>query len=167
MISEMKNLKKPKAPVILTGKVVAYLFKGEKVNLFSDKDNEQAWKRAVNIMNNVKRFLADLKVFSNETAKNLDKSVIDNMKKLIKSGNFNIAKIKNNSTAAGNLADWAHNIIQFNEAFNIVKPLEEKKLKAEELVRNKNKELQVVKDIVAKLNKQVAHLEKKLSEAKE
>lgn len=45
------------------------------------------------------------------------------------------------SSAAGNLADWAHNIIEFNEAYNIVKPLEEEKNKAEEVVALKNNEL--------------------------
>lgn len=53
----MKNLKSPPAMVMLTGKVLAYIFKGEKVDLFSDKDNEAAWKKACLIMNNVKRFL--------------------------------------------------------------------------------------------------------------
>jgi hypothetical protein len=53
----MKNLKSPPAMVMLTGKVLAYIYKGEKVDLFSDKDNEAAWKKAVLIMNNVKRFL--------------------------------------------------------------------------------------------------------------
>lgn len=47
--------------VMLTGKVLAFIFRGEKVDLFSDKDNEEAWKKAVKIMNNVKRFLVDLK----------------------------------------------------------------------------------------------------------
>ena len=53
----MKNLKSPPSMVILTGKVLAFIFKGEKVDLFSDKDNEAAWKKSVIIMNNVKRFL--------------------------------------------------------------------------------------------------------------
>lgn len=53
----MKNLKSPPAMVMLTGKVIVYMFKGEKCDLFGDKDNETAWKRAVNVMNNVKRFL--------------------------------------------------------------------------------------------------------------
>lgn len=47
------------------------------------------------------------------------------MKKLIESGKFDVDKVMECSSAAGNLADWAHNIIAFNEAFNIVKPLEE------------------------------------------
>ena len=57
----MKNLKNPPAMVMLTGKVLAFIFKNEKVDLFSDKDNESAWKKACQIMNNVKRFLVDLK----------------------------------------------------------------------------------------------------------
>lgn len=56
-ITIMKNLKSPPAMVMLTGKVLAYIYKGEKVDLFSDKDNDAAWKKAVLIMNNVKRFL--------------------------------------------------------------------------------------------------------------
>lgn len=32
--------------VMLTGKVLAYIFKGEKVDLFSDSDNDVAWKKA-------------------------------------------------------------------------------------------------------------------------
>jgi hypothetical protein len=47
------------------------------------------------------------------------------MKKLIESGKFEINDVMETSQAAGNLADWAHNIIAFNEAFNIVEPLEE------------------------------------------
>lgn len=111
--------------MVLTGKVLAFIFKGEKVDLFSDKDNEAAWKKAVIIMNNVKRFLQDLKHFSSETAKNLDPNIKDKMKKLINSGKFNISDVMETSSAAGNLADWAHNIISFNEAFNIVEPLQE------------------------------------------
>lgn len=53
----MKNLKTPPALVVLTGKVLVFIFKGEKVDLFSDKDNDAGWKKAVNTMNNVKRFL--------------------------------------------------------------------------------------------------------------
>lgn len=49
------------------------------------------------------------------------------MNKLINSGKFNINDVMATSSAAGNLADWAHNIISFNEAFNIVEPLEAKK----------------------------------------
>ena len=166
-VTIMKNLKTPPPAVRLTGKVVSYMFKGEKVDLFSDKDNEAAWKRAVNMMNNVKRFLQDLKYFSNETAKNLDTNIKENVKKLIESGNFNVPDIMNVSSAAGNLADWAHNIISFNEAFNIVKPLEEEKNQAEETVRQKNKELEVVKERVRVLNEKVANLEKQLNEAEE
>lgn len=76
--------------VMLTGKVLAFLFKGEKVDLFSDSDNDAAWKKAVQIMNNVKRFLADLRSFSLENAKYLDPNVKDKVKKLIDSGKFNI-----------------------------------------------------------------------------
>lgn len=166
-ISIMKNLKSPPIPVVLTGKVIIYMFKGEKVDLFSDKDNESSWKKAVNVMNNVKRFLIDLKAFSNETAKNLDHNIKENVKKLIASGNFNVNDITESSSAAGNLADWAHNIIEFNEAFNIVKPLEEEKNKAEEIVRVKNKELEIVKEKVRLLVEKVATLEKKLQEAEE
>ncbi len=43
--------------VLLTGKVLLLIFKGEKVDLFSDKDNASAWKKAIKVMNNVKRFL--------------------------------------------------------------------------------------------------------------
>ena len=53
----MKNLKSPPPLVVLTGKVLTFIFKGEKVDLFSDKDNEAVWKKAVITMNNVKRFL--------------------------------------------------------------------------------------------------------------
>lgn len=166
-ITIMKNLKTPPPLVMFTGKVVAYLFKGEKVDLFSDKDNETAWRRATNIMNNVKRFLQDLRVFSNEKAKNLDPVVKENIKKIIKSDRFRVEDVSLVSSAAGNLADWVHNIIEFNEAFNIVKPLEEEKNKAEELVRNKNKELEIVKEEVRKLNEKMKLLEKKLDEAKE
>ena len=56
-ISIMKNLANPPKMVVLTGKVLAFIFKGEKVDLFSDKDNDAAWKKAKIIMNNVKRFL--------------------------------------------------------------------------------------------------------------
>jgi len=130
-ISIMKNLKSPPAMVVLTGKVLAFIFKGEKVDLFSDKDNDKAWKKAVIIMNNVKRFLQELKYFSIETAKTLDKNIKVKMQKLINSGKFNIRDVMDTSQAAGNLADWAHNIIAFNEAFNIVEPLEKKKIEAE------------------------------------
>lgn len=41
-------------------------------------------------MNNVKRFLADLKTFSLENAKYLDPVIKDKVKKLIESGKFNI-----------------------------------------------------------------------------
>lgn len=71
------------------------------------------------------------------------------------------------SSAAGNLADWAHNIIEFNEAYNIVKPLEEEKNKAEEVVALKNNELQIVKEKVRLLNEKVTALEQKLEEAEE
>lgn len=79
----MKNLKNPPKMVILTGKVLSFIFKGEKVDLFSDKDNDTAWKKAVIIMNNVKRFLQELKHFSNETAKYLDDNIKSKMQKLI------------------------------------------------------------------------------------
>ena len=166
-ITIMKNLKKPPQMVVLTGKVLAFIFKGEKVDLFSDKDNESAWKKAVIIMNNVKGFLKDLKYFSNETAKTLNSNIKDKMNKLIKSGKFEVSRVMEVSSAAGNIADWAHNIIAFNEAFNIVEPLEEQKNKAEEILRQKNKELEVVKNKVRVLNNKVANLEKSLNEAEE
>lgn len=81
------------------------------------------------------------------------------MKKLIESGKFNISDVMETSQAAGNLADWAHNIISFNEAFNIVEPLEEKKNKAEALLQQKNKEMEVVKEKVRALNNKLANLE--------
>ena len=56
-ISIMKNLNNPPDMVTLTGKVLIFIFKGEKVDLFGDKDNESAWKKAQKVMNNVKRFL--------------------------------------------------------------------------------------------------------------
>lgn len=124
-ITIMKNLKSPPAMVMLTGKVLAFIYKNEKVDLFSDKDNEAAWKKACLIMNNVKRFLSDLKAFSTEQAKHLDPNIKDKVKKLIDSGKFNVEDVMETSQAAGNIADWAHNIIAFNEAFNIVEPLEE------------------------------------------
>lgn len=71
------------------------------------------------------------------------------------------------SQAAGNLADWAHNIIAFNEAFNIVEPLEEQKNKAEAILNEKTKELQIVKEKVDALNKKVASLETELAAAEE
>ncbi len=116
--------------VVLTGKVLAFIFKGEKVDLFSDKDNDKAWKKAVIIMNNVKRFIQDLIHFSNNTAKTLDRNIKVKMQKLIASGKFNVRDVFDTSQAAGNLADWAHNIIAFNEAFNIVEPLEKQKNEA-------------------------------------
>ena len=163
----MKNLKSPPPLVVLTGKVLAFIFKGEKVDLFSDKDNDAAWKKAVIIMNNVKRFLQDLKHFSSETAKNLDPNIKDKMNKLINSGKFNISDVMDTSSAAGNLADWAHNIIQFNEAFNIVEPLEAKKNEAEEELRQKNEELDKVKEQVRKLNEKLKNLESNLAKAEE
>lgn len=166
-VTIMKNLKSPPPLVMLTGKVVSYVFKGEKVDIFSDKDNDVAWKRACNIMNNVKRFLQDLAYFSNETAKSLDTTIKENVKKLIQSGKFNVDNVMEVSSAAGNLADWVHNIIDFNEAYNIVKPLEEEKNEAEELVRAKNKELEVVKEKVRVLNDKLSNLEKQLNEAEE
>lgn len=48
-------------------------------------------------MNNVKRFLADLKLFSAETAKHLDSNIKDKMKKLIESGKFNISDVMDTS----------------------------------------------------------------------
>ena len=51
----MKNLKSPPFLVVLTGKVLASILKGEKVHLFSNKDNEAAWKKAVIIINNMKK----------------------------------------------------------------------------------------------------------------
>ena len=166
-VTIMKNLKTPPPLVMLTGKIIAYVFKGEKVDIFTDKDNDVAWKRACNIMNNVKRFLQDLIYFSNETAKNLDSTIKENVKKLIQSGKFDVNNVMEVSSAAGNLADWVHNIIDFNEAFNIVKPLEEEKNEAEEIVRAKNKELEVVKEKVRALNEKLLNLEKQLNEAEE
>ena len=51
-----------------------------------------------------------------------------------KKSKFNVKDVMATSSAAGNLADWAHNIIAFNEAFNLVKPLEIKKEEAEKLL---------------------------------
>ncbi len=157
-VTIMKNLKQPTTLVLLTGKVVVYMMKGEKVDLFSDKDNEAIWKKAVNLMNNVKRFLVDLKEFSNNEAKTLNPQIRDNVKKLIQSGGFNINDVMNGASAAGNIADWVHNIIDFNEAYNIVKPLEDEKQRAEEVVKVKNKELDIVKEKVRALNEKLANL---------
>ena len=93
----MKNLKSPPAMVILTGKVLAFIFKGEKVDLFNDKDNDKAWKKAVIIMNNVKRFLQELQHFSLETSKTLDKNIKVKMQKLINSGKFDVSKVMETS----------------------------------------------------------------------
>lgn len=63
-VDEMKNFTTPHPAVILVGKIVLYIFKGAKVDLNSDKDNDQQWKNTKSMLGNPKRFVADLKEFS-------------------------------------------------------------------------------------------------------
>ena len=164
-ISVFKGFKSPPALCVLTGKVVLFIFKSEKVDLFGEKDNESGWKKTLVMLGNVKKFVADLKKFSFEDAKTLDQRIVNEMNKLINSGKFNVPDIFSSSQAAGNLGDWAHNIIAFNQAFTIVAPLEEKKNLAEAEVAEKTAELNIVKERVRVINEKLAGLKCQLDEA--
>ena len=101
-ISIFKGFKSPPALCMLTGKVVLFIYKGDKFDLFGEKDNTDAWKKTLALLSNVKRFLADLKKFSSEDAKYLEEHTRNTMNKLFDSGTFEVKRIFECSPAAGN-----------------------------------------------------------------
>jgi dynein heavy chain len=166
-ITVFKGFKTPPAMCVLTGKVLLYIYKGEKVDLHGEKDNDSCWKKTLSALGNVKRFIVDLKRFSLDDAKYMDPSICVGMHKLFDSGRFELKAVKNSSEAAYNLADWAYNIIDFNEAFRIVQPLDELKITAEAEVEEKSKELEIVIERVRVINEQLAALQAKLDDVME
>lgn len=95
----------------------------------------------------------------------MDPHVATNMHKLFDSGKFEKQAVLGASQAAYNIADWAYNIIDFNEAFRIVQPLEELKQAAEKEVEEKSIELEVVIERVRVINEKLADLQAKLDDA--
>jgi dynein heavy chain len=151
----------------MTGKVLLYIYRGEKVDFFSEKDNADCWKKTLNVLGNVKRFIQDLKRWSLDDAKFMDPQVCVNMHKLFDSGKFEKQAVMGASVAAYNIADWAYNIIDFNEAFRVVQPLEEQKIAAEKEVEEKSAELEVVIERVRVINEKLAELQAKLDDVME
>jgi len=166
-VTVFKGFKTPPALCVLSGKVLLFIFKGEKVDLFGEKDNESAWKKTLQALGNVKRFIQDLKRWSLDDARYMDPNICVQMHKLFDSGRFELKAVKNSSEAAYNMADWAYNIIDFNEAFRTVAPLDAMKQAAEEEVEEKSKELEVVIEKVRLINEKLAELQAKLDDVME
>ena len=113
----MKNLSTPPNMVVVTATAVMALM-GEKINV------ADPWKKAVQIMNNVDKFLKSVVGFD---GKNIEQSSIDNCNKIIKDPanepKFNPGFMKSQNEAAMYLCSWLTNIIEYNRIFKEVKPL--------------------------------------------
>lgn len=78
---------------------------------------------------------------------------------------FTVENMKKKSLAASFLCSYIINIVNYNRIFLKVKPLKESADAAQAFAESKMAELQVVKDRVAEINRQVQELKDKLFEA--
>jgi dynein heavy chain, axonemal len=93
------------------------------------------------MMNPPPAFIETLKNYNKEEIKDWQK---DEVNKLRAMPHFTFANMEKKSSAAANLAAWVINVMDYNEIYVQVKPLQEEAERAENELNVKNAELKVV-----------------------
>lgn len=116
------------------------------------------------MMNNPPKFIEDIQAFDGS---NIDQWILDQLAPIIKQDHFNFEVMKGKSLAAAYLCKWVGNIVIYNTIYKRVKPLMDTAQEAENMAKEKEAELQIVKEKVRQINERVDGLKQKLYEAEE
>lgn len=163
----MKALPTPPLAVIFVGKVLFYLLKKEKIDVHKVQNKDPEWPKIQAMMAKPKNFLEEVKAWSKVEATKIPPEKKAVVKKFLADPEFQPAFVAGKAAAAGALCDWTHNIIEFNEKYLYVAPLEEKKNAAIAEANQKQKELAEVQANLAKIQDALAILQAELDEAEE
>ena len=153
-LGETKALKTPPAGIDdITGAIIV---------LLSDKKGvakDRSWKAAVNVMNQVDKFLAVLRNFKNEIdAGNVPAANFVAVRPYIALPHFKPDTIKGKSKACAGLCEWVLNIVEYYDIVCKVEPLRQALAKAEQELKEAEENLRLVKEKVAVLQAQLATL---------
>jgi len=116
------------------------------------------------MMNPPPAFLEYLKKYDKD---NIAEWMKVEVKKLMAKDYFNETKMKAKSVAAANLCAWVVNVIEYNDIYVKVKPLQEEAERAEKEAKEKGEELRIVKEKVAVVVAKVNALREQLAEAED
>jgi dynein heavy chain len=153
-IGELKNFGKPPVECIDVCAACAFLLKNEKKKI--------DWKASQKMMNNPGAFLDEVKAFEGKV---IPENTLKEVDILIAQPFFNYETMRGKSFAGANLANWVVNIVKYHKIYVKVAPL---MARVEESTATKERalaELAVVKEKVAKIEKECQELDDKLQGA--
>ncbi|ORC84913.1 dynein heavy chain [Trypanosoma theileri] len=145
-ISELKNLGKPPVDVQMVAICVRVLTSNPRA-IPSVKN--RTWAECKKMMNQVDRFLAELKGFD---VNNIPQICIDQIQMYITNPAFDPENIKTKSFAAAGLCKWAVGINKYHLVRCEVRPKEERLAEAQERLQQSKAALKKIQDKVADLN---------------
>lgn len=145
-IAELKNLGKPPADVQMVAICVRVLTSNPRA-IPSVKN--RTWAECKKMMNQVDRFLAELRGFD---VNNIPQVCIDQIQMYITNPAFDPENIKTKSAAASGLCKWAIGINKYHLVRCEVRPKEERLAEAQERLHQSKLALKKIQDKVADLN---------------
>ncbi|KEG12669.1 dynein heavy chain [Trypanosoma grayi] len=160
-ISELKNLGKPPVDVQMVAICVKVLTSNPRA-IPSVKN--RTWAECKKMMNQVDRFLAELKGFD---VNNIPQVCIDQIQMYITNPAFDPENIKTKSFAAAGLCKWAVGINKYHLVRCEVRPKEERLAEAQERLHQSKTALKKIQDKVADLNAKLEALISQYNEAVE
>ncbi|EAN79295.1 dynein heavy chain, putative [Trypanosoma brucei brucei TREU927] len=160
-ISELKNLGKPPVDVQMVAICVRVLTSNPRA-IPSVKN--RTWAECKKMMNQVDRFLAELKGFD---VNNIPQVCIDQIQMYITNPAFDPEIVKTKSFAAAGLCKWAVGINKYHLVRCEVRPKEERLAEAQERLHQSKTALKKVQDKVADLNSKLQALIAQYDEAVE
>jgi len=158
-ISELKNLGKPPDDVAMVAICVKVLTSDPK-NI--PKPAGRNWGEAKKMMNQVDRFLADLRAFD---VNNIPQACIDQIQVYISNPSFDPDIIKTKSGAAAGLCKWAIGMNKYHLVRCDVRPKEERLAEAQERLSQSKGALKKIQDKVADLKAKLDGLMKQYNDA--
>ncbi|ESS67196.1 hypothetical protein TCDM_04102 [Trypanosoma cruzi Dm28c] len=160
-IAELKNLGKPPVDVQMVAICVKVLTSNPRA-IPSVKN--RTWAECKKMMNQVDRFLAELKGFD---VNNIPQVCIDQIQMYITNPAFDPDNIKTKSFAAAGLCKWAIGINKYHLVRCEVRPKEERLAEAQERLHQSKTALKKIQDKVADLNAKLSALISQYDEAVE
>ncbi|RNF12557.1 dynein heavy chain 9, axonemal isoform 2 [Trypanosoma rangeli] len=160
-IAELKNLGKPPVDVQMVAICVRVLTSNPRA-IPSVKN--RTWAECKKMMNQVDRFLAELKGFD---VNNIPQVCIDQIQIYITNPGFDPEKIKTKSFAAAGLCKWAIGINKYHLVRCEVRPKEERLAEAQERLHQSKSALKKIQDKVADLNAKLGALISQYNDAVE
>ncbi|KAG8346214.1 putative Dynein heavy chain N terminal region 2 domain1 [Trypanosoma vivax] len=160
-ISELKNLGKPPVDVQMVAICVRVLTSNPRA---IPPVKNRTWAECKKMMNQVDRFLAELKGFD---VNNIPQVCIDQIQMYISNHAFDPEVVKTKSFAAAGLCKWAVGINKYHLVRCEVRPKEERLAEAQERLQQSKAALKKVQDKVADLNAKLQALIQQYDEAVE